>query len=489
MGMPKKYIERMKSFLIVALFISAMLLLYFFWENPALPTFRFSQIVSEDTVQTPTVNDVLWPQQVSVNFGTGGSTVIPYDQQNSWQLGLLALRRFAKAEDLTVMTITKEQYLQIMQFRSICFQFQYSMPFGSFCDEYNIMEEQRLNLITSFSLLSYSAGSPDSLFIADEKTGEYYRLVSSKNSASLETLIKAIEQTGYVAYYPIGTFLGTTNQTLMPLAYKTKIASIPCFPEFDRSDEAAIKGFAQKFFGQSFDFVRRIEESNGTLIYMYGYGQKVLTFSQGSVEYKESVDGSGVKQTYFESLKTVLQFVASHGGWELPDNTGISPNLQYSEAIKKDKMDGYRFVFGAKTAGEDVFYDKGSCITVEIINGQITYYKRDLIKVNPDDAAKADGKERETYAPVNMLAQNYKYIVSMLVSEGYTFKQTEGDALFDEVSNMIDQIRTGYVRTAPTEGSGAQELDPAWVVTINDFEIYFDLYDAAPLGYAEIGAK
>ena len=489
MGKPKKYIERMKSFLIVALFISAMLLLYFFWENPALPTFRFSQIVSEDAVQTPAVNAILWPQQVSVNFGTGGSTVVPYDQQDAWQLGILALRRFAKAEDLTVMTITKEQYLQIMQFRSICFQFHYSMPLDSFCDEYSVTEEQRFNLITSFSLLSYSAGSPDSLFIADEKTGEYYRLVSPKNSASLETLITAIEQSDHVAYYPIGTFLGTTNQTLMPLAYIAKIAAIPCFPEFDRNDEAAIKGFAQKFFGQSFDFVRRIEESNGTLIYMYGYGQKVLTFAEGSVEYKESADGTGSKQTYFEALKAVLQFVASHGGWELPDKTEILPNLQYSEAIKKDKLDGYRFVFDAKTAGEDIFYNKGDCITVEIINGQITYYKRDLVKVNPDDAAQTNGKERETFAPVNMLAQNYKYIASLLVAEGYTFKQTEGDALFDEVANMIDQIQTGYVRTTPADGPGQQELDPAWVVTIDDFEIYFDLYDASPLGYAEIGAK
>ena len=68
----------------------------------------------------------------------------------------------------------------------------------------------------------------------------------------------------------------------MPLAYKTTLNTISCFPEFDRSDEAAIKEFSQKFFGQSFDFVRRIEESNGTLIYMYGYGQKVLTFANGN---------------------------------------------------------------------------------------------------------------------------------------------------------------------------------------------------------------
>ena len=75
MGMPKKYIERMKSVLLVALFISAMLLLYFFWENPALPSFRLSQVSTEDAQQAPTVNEVIRPQQVNVNFGTGGSTV------------------------------------------------------------------------------------------------------------------------------------------------------------------------------------------------------------------------------------------------------------------------------------------------------------------------------------------------------------------------------------------------------------------------------
>lgn len=489
MGMPKKYIERMKSVLLVALFISAMLLLYFFWENPALPSFRLSQVSTEDAQQAPTVNEVIRPQQVNVNFGTGGSTVTTYDHQNSWLQCLLTLRQFGKAGDLTSETITKDQYLQIMQFRSICYKFHYSMPLDSFCDEYNIKKEDSLSPIKTFSMIAYSAGSPESLFIADEKTGQYYRLVSPKNKASLESVIAAIEQDSYIAYYPIGTFLGTTNQALMPLAYKTTLNTISCFPEFDRSDEAAIKEFSQKFFGQSFDFVRRIEESNGTLIYMYGYGQKVLTFANGNVEYKESTDTEGSRQTYFQALKTVLQFVSSHGGWEPFEKTDLSPSLRYSEAIEKDKMSGFRFVFGIKTSGEDLYYDNGDCITIEIINGQVTNYIRDMIKINQQDVAQNPGKMRETFAPVNMLAQNYMYIYSLLLAEGYTFKQKQGDALFDEVSNQIDQIQTGYVRTSPKDGPGQLKLIPAWIVTINNMNIYFDLYDASPLGYAKIGVK
>ncbi len=488
MGGPGKYIESMKTALIVALFISAMLLLYFFWENPTLPAFNFSEIISEEAERVPLTEEVIRPQQVTVNFGTGVSTAVAYNVADSWNQGMLALRKFSNSDDLALEVITKEQYEKIMQFRSVSFSFLYSLPFDSFCQEYRITKNQSFSQIKSFSLLAYSAGSPESLFLVDETTEQYYRVISAKNMHTLEPLIASVEEEDYVAYYPIGTFLGTTNQTVMPLAYYTKMQSLEYSAEFDRTEESKIKNFAQKFFGESLDFVRRIEESKGTLIYMYGYGQKVLTvFPEGSIEYKEESGTGGDEQTYFEALNTGLEFVSAHGGWEPFEGQALAPYLRYSETVKQDKKTGYRFVFGIKTNGEDLFYESGDILTVEILNGQVTSYKRNLINAFiPEDSQ--FWEERETFSPVNMLAQNYNYLYSLLRSEGYTFKQAEGDALFDEVSELIDQVKLGYVRQDPTDGSASLELQPAWVIIIDDMEIYFDLFEAIPLGHNKIGA-
>lgn len=488
MERPEKYIERMKNILIVALFISAMLLLYFFWENPILSDFSFSEIIAEEADPAPVANEVVQPEQVAVNFGTGVSTVVSYLDQDSWNRSILALRAFAQAEDLSLEPITKEQYDQIMQFRSILISFRYSLPFDDFCNRYVVNQPQTIAQIESFSALGYSAGSPESLFLVDETNDTYFRLISPTNQESLESLIVEIEQEEYEAYYPIGAFLGTANQTVMPLAADSSLKILTASPEFLSSDEEAVRRFAQSFFGESFDFVRRIEESKGTYIYMYGYGQKVLTFfADGSVEYKEDQNGSGAVQTYFEALDSALQFVASHGGFSPFGETSIHPSLRYSEAITNNKAKGYRFVFGMKINGEDVFSESSELLVVELLNGQVTHYRRDLVQAIPDDSKPGDDV-RETYSPVNMLAQNYKYLYSILISEGYSFKESDGDALFDEVSDLIVQVQTGYVRRATEDGSVQTELIPAWIVIIDDLQIYFDLYEADPIGYAKISA-
>ena len=491
MGGPMKYIEGVKTALIVALFLSAMLLLYFFWENPTLPTFDFSEIIVDEREPVPTAEEIIQPEEITINFGSGVSTVISYQVQNSWNQGLLALRKFGNAEDLKLETITKEQYQMIMGYRSVSFSFLYTIPFQSFSEEYGITKGQNLSQIQDFNVLSYSVGSPESLFLVDETAEKYYRMVSEQNKNLLEPLIASVEQEEYLSYYPIGTFLGTSNQTVMPLAYQTRMEELSYLHEFDRTDEAAIRKFAQKFFGESFDFVRRLEESKGTLIYMYGYGQKVLSIYQdGSIEYKEESTTSGSEQSYFEALNSVLQFVSTHGSWEPFDETKLSPFLRYSQSIsvKETKKAGYRFVFGIKAGEEDVFYGDSEILTVEILNGQITSYKRDLIKaILPEDLSYSS--EKETFSPINMLAENYTYLYALLLSEGYVFKEAEGEALFDEVSELIDQVRQGYIRQAPSESVDGKLLQPVWVVMIDDIEVYFDLFEATPLGYTNIGVK
>jgi len=486
----KKYIETIKTVLIVALFISTMLLLYFFWENPARSSFPFSEMMAGEDEFVPSMEQILQPSEISVDFGRGVATVIAYNTTDSWTQGLLALRKFANAEDLLVESITKEQYDKIMQFRSISFSFLNTIPFSSFCEEFGYEKSPSLQQIWGFSRLSYSAGSPESLFITDSFSDKYYRLVSPATTHTLEALINATEQEQYVAYYSIGTFLGTGTRTLMPLAYNTKMEELFYNKEFQRSQETQIRGFAQKFFGESFDFVRRIEESKGTLIYMYGYGQKVLTvYEDGHIEYKEEVSGQGTEQDYFEALHSALNFVASHGGWQpFGEERSLQPCLRYSREINSDKKKGYQFFFGVKAAGEELYYEGRQPLMVEIMDGQVTFYQRDLILPEYSEES-SSARTRETFSPVNMLAQNYSYLYKLLLSQGYSFKQAEGDALFDEVSDLIDQVKQGYVLQASDhEGSGAV-LKPAWIIVVDDMEIYFDLFDASPLGHTKIAEK
>lgn len=484
MGKPKKT-ERLKDLLLVVLFFSTMLLLYFFWDSP-METFKLPEIIpdEEEVAEAPSFHEVTLPVEIIVNFGSGVYTVLNNNEYDAWNRCLAAVNSVGREEAFAVESITKEQYDRIMEFRSIRFEFAYDIPFDSFCINYQIKNIQNPEQIKIFNKIGYSAGSGESIFICDETNGRYYRLISDVNQASMEVLISEIEAKGFINYYPLGTVVGTGSKTAVPLSVETGLSEIEYEPEFTTQDAEILREFAQTFFGESFDFVRRIEESKGTIIYMYGYGQKILTVSSdGNVEYKEKAIASGVQQDYFTALNSALQFVASHGGWSSFNGTEMAPYVKYASAIEKEKKKGYRYIFGMEINGEKLFYEDSEIIVVEIFGGQITYYTRKMISVD-SAAIEQQGlqTEREAFSAVNMIAQNYKYLHAVLSNEGYEFKETGEEGLFEAVSNLIEYVEIGYVKLVPNYTMN-DELIPAWIVMIDGMTVYFDLYDAKPLGY------
>lgn len=480
MGKPKK-IERLKDFLLVVLFFSTMLLLYFLWENPA-ETFTLPDIISEEEENiAPAIREVTKPVETVVNFGGGVYTVLNDVNSNAWNLCIQTIAGYAQDEEPAIEEITQEQYKRIMEFRSIRFEYSYSLPFDSFCRKYSINSIlNNSQQIKSFTVIGYSAASPESLFVCDEKNNKYYRMISDSAKTALEDLIYRIETGNYINYYPIGTVVGTGNRTVVPLLMETDLANIRIDSEFDTSDTERIREFAQTFFGDSFDFVRRIEESKGTVIFMYGYGQKILTINaDGSVEYKEKINTSGTQQDYFDALEAVLQFVASHGGWDPFEGSEIRPYVRFASAIEREKKTGYRFIFGMELNGERVYYENSEAIVAEIINGQVTYYTRNMFIPEPGNQMQRQ-PEKEAYSAVNMIAQNYHFMQSAMLNEGYQFEDTDNEGLFEAVSNLIKHVEKGYVRPMQNDGN---ELIPAWIVTADGIIMYFDLYNAEPLGY------
>jgi hypothetical protein len=484
MGKPKQ-IEAIKNVILVVLFFSTMLLLYFFWENPMIESFNISRMIGEEEiVEAPTIQDVTRPEEIVVHFGGGIYTKLYEGEYDSWNQFILTCTQFGNDESLVVEEIVKEQYEKIMEFRSIQYEFQYGIPFNSLCSLYQITKVQSFDQIETASVLGFSAGSPDSLFVYDGRKDKYYRLVSAVQDSGLNNMISQIETGSYVTYYSIGTLVGTTNQNVLPLSIETNVGEVPYSPEFDIRREEGIIEFAQTFFGESLDFIRRIEESKGSIIYMYGYGEKILTINaDGSIEYKEKMNSSGSQQDYFTSLEAALQFIASHGNWEAFDGNVVKPFVKSAKPIEKDKKKGYQLIFGMELDGEDIYFQNGESIVVEIYGDQVTYYTRNIINIDLDTLEQQRfSTNREAFSAVNMIAQNYQYIHLTLLNERYDLSAIEADALFEAVSNLIDSVEVGYMKPEFKMHTN-NELVPVWIVKVADIVFYFDLYDAKPLGY------
>lgn len=489
-------IEKAKNLILVVLFLSTVLLLYFFWGNISFDNLKIP--TAQEAEAPPDMGSFLKPEQITVNFGTDTYTVLPpgdiwyNDPKNDQDSFAEELGRFGPAENVLVEEITYENYRKVMQFASIWARFNYDIPITDFCKNFNMSKPQSYDVIETVTEIGYStAERGDSLYILDGKNQKTYRLVASTGKDSdnktgntdFPALIDSIGTGNNNIYYPVGSVLGISNDTLVPVSVQTNLKSFSFRQDFYSYQTEKITSMAQQYFGGNFDFVRKITEENGTIIYMYGYGQTVLIVNtDGSIEYKEEQTGNNSGQSFSDALETALQFIADHGSWESMGKAELTP---YLEDVVRDpnKGKGYRFIFGLEVNGTRLYYENGAPVIVDVTSGQVTYYKRQLIDFDQKeiDSIKDDPTD-DAFSVANLIAQNYKYIYDTLLQSGEVPATADQAAMFEDIASLVKDVRIGYMKPA---GEKNTEILPVWVMTVKDTNVYFDLYNADPVGYAK----
>ncbi len=487
-------IEKVKSIVLVVLFLSTVLLLYFFWGNISFNGLKSGSV--ETVSDAPATAQLLKPEQLVVSFGADNYTVLP--PREIWQAEsgnrsfTTELSKFGPAENTLVEEITQEKYLQVRTFRSIWAEFRYDIPLQDFCNNFSIKKTQSYDVIETVTEIGYSTvDGKQCLFIKDGKNNKYYGLFSDAGNQTEKSefpqLIDSVESNGYSIYYPISSYLGVENNTLVPLSIETNLKSFPYRQDSYSYQTDKISAMAEKFFGGNFDFVRKITEENGTIIYMYGYGQTVLIVNtDGSIEYKEEPTGSGGGQSLTEALDIAIRFVSSHGfSWNSMEEAGLTLYLKdVVPASGKEK--GYRFIFGLDVNGTRLYYEKDEPIAVDVVSGQVTYYKRNMIDFEKEDIETVDADSSsdssDAFSAVNLIAQNYRYIYDILLQSGEVQATADQAEMFEMISSMVNNMQIGYVKPGGDEN---MEIQPAWIVRVRGTEVYFDLYTADPIGYSK----
>lgn len=491
MSKPNQVIEQMKNAILVVLFLSTVLLLYFFWGNVSFD--KISLPEDRIALEIPSAQEVIKPYDIIVNFGAENYTIIPLSNRDIWNSNksginsiIKEFHKFGQTENIKFEEITTQQYEEAMKFQSLQAKFAYHMPFSEFCRIYDINLPQSANMIAYLSTVGYSSVSPDSLFIYNGRDHKYYRLVADSGNMDFSSLIASLESEGYNTYYPISSYLGIENSTLVPLDVQTNLQSFSIQRDAYSYQKEKINAFAETFFGESFDFVRKITEENGTIIYMYGYGQKVLIVKpDGTFEYKEEqLNGAGSQQSFAEALDTALEFVASHGTWESLDGAELPAYLK-DLTIDPDKKKGYRFTFGMEANGIRLFNKNGESLIVDVTQGQVTYYYRNMLDYDPQELESITAASNDSaFSAVNLIAQNYEYIYQVLKEKGLETDLSDKNKQFEKVSSLISNMEIGYLNSdANTEEES--KVKPVWVVALSGINLYFDLYSAEPIGYSE----
>ena len=486
-------IEKFKDIVLVVLVFTTILLLYFLWGSKSLENFIFND--NDEPYEVLSCYKVILPDQIILGKGNEDYTVAFEEKEALWTNEILStFRNFSQGTNIAVVEITEQQYKEVMKYPSIIAKFEYNIPFAGFCERYNIKKLQGYDNISNLTEIGFSKGSKESAFIFDGNTKKYYGVVGNRPLDIFSKLDTIFEQQEAATYYPLKTVLGeeSTNDTLVPFELPPAIMTAEYKKETERGEKENNSAMAQTYFGETFDFVRKVEESNGTTIYMYGYGQKVLIINsnEGSIEYKEEVKNDNSEQkSMFESLDTALDFVGAHKGFTTIAGQEIKPYLESASPID-DKKNSYRFVFSFMVGKNKLFYEEKMPIIIDVVDGQVSYFRREFINFDENQVQKKSNKEG--ISAINMLTMNYEYMREALTKAGFIDKEESKDVSFEDIANKIDNLYTGYLKPAVElsvdEAANTEkklELIPVWVVEVNDILLYFDLYDGKPEGYSQ----
>ena len=465
----KNIIENIKSVLLVVLMISTILLLYFFWGDISLEDLKLSD--SQENYETMDIKDLIVPSQIVISLGEDSYKLAA---KNKWSEMVKGLDESMQSDTLIVEEITKEQYERVMKISSIRAKFNYQLSLSEFCYAYGIKTTPAFNDIGTISELGYGTISKESLLIYDSKKQKYYRIIITNEAKRLEQLLTSLVEEESPIYYTIGKYLGggVTNRVFIPIILQTNLHEFEYNRETYSKQNEDVSTIAQSYFGKTFDFIRKIEEGNGTVIYMYGYGQKVLIVNtNGVIEYKEESTGTNNGAGYLESLKTALNFIGAHGAFEGSNSSKYVPYLKNVE-INFDGKRGYRFTFGLEVNNYRIYYQDRDPIIIEITENQVTYFNRDLSEYNSVMVEEKKDEYKEAYSAINMLAENYGYFRNEMGMAG----------TFEEIANRIISVEPGYA-VARKKDQTKGTVKAAWIVGFDGVEAYFDLYTTNPLGY------
>jgi len=474
--------ENFKTFLLVGLFIVTFLFTQRLWINLPIKEYTSIARIKLDEINIDIAN-ILSPQSFTINFGGGNHTVFfsePYeifnildseqrDKLRIWKNTVEDLKAFL-AGDLKFEEITQEEWEEKNKFKSLRLNFSCQIPgshlFEALRDGSKIEDEKLKDIDTI--LIPTIDTEKEYIYLANLKSKDFLRVKGSTSNNRVRELINNISSVeamrNYPSYYTLGNYIGIKNNVLAPIFTDPNIPIIKTIDEVDVSDKTLVRSLANKFFGENLNFVKEIKDTNGVVIYMYGYGEKTLKMSPtGLLELIQKLDKGNIEKLNFtDSLTLACAFINEYIGW--PINIENAYLLHYRQ-VKKEGIEGYRFTFNYRLRGlpVQIFYgnDEGP-IEVEVIGNQVTYYRRIIKK--PQEVVKVEG------APPFVLQVLDKNFVKL--KEDYVLNRGQEEEV--EAAQVLESIKS--IELVYYHKSDDKTLVPAWKILLDDMVYYFELY-------------
>ncbi len=474
--MTDRRIESIKNVFLVVLFSTTILLLYLLWSHNS-NNFSILNILagSGEKADVPRLEEVMAPRYVAISDGSGVFRLAEGYTAHVAAAASEALTEACGQGSVAVSEINRMQYSAVMsRYNSIQTALCCDIPFSDYAAYNGVSIGAPADQIQTVSLIAFSDASKESIFIYDGPQDRYFRLRTSADheyTAQLASMCTA----GSASCYPASEILGF-GRAYIAVGVESSLSEGSFISEAAERGRDLRTSMAETVMGENFDFVRRISDGFGNTTYMYGYGQKTFTArADGSFEYSSELS-SGSAGDFYSDLKTAVTFVARCGGWPGLGGEQISLVLDRADSFGEGRQAGHTFRFKQLLGGVPVRGEDEYPVEITVTNGQVSYYRRAVINY----LEMTWSGSSQTAEPVNVIANNCNHIYNVMHNNTLV---AAVDEAFSEVSEALVDMHQGYFQSS--QGSA---LVPCWIVRMNDgSDFFFDLYDAAPLGFRRSG--
>ena len=322
-----------------------------------------------DEVKKKNISDIITPEKYLINFSEKNRTIIYSDTDYQlWSEARDILKEILKEKELTIDKINDEEFIAINKKWSINFYFSeevYTNIVGKTL--YVDIPSQIYDKIKKFDSIYFYLGEKPFIIFNDD---DYHLKVTFQNTSveSLRKITQKIESRDYTKYYSLTEVLpGVENYAYVPLTMTYGLPQITVKNEINIYDDDEIDNIAKLFFDRNIDYIRRIEENDGSIIYIDNQ-KNLKLYNNGAIEYFNALEGTISDRNFYLSLKKAIDFITIHMG--MPKDTYLSD----TKNIEFEGNKGYKFIFKYRINGLTVVSDQSKLSDfreIEIFNDQV----------------------------------------------------------------------------------------------------------------------
>jgi len=470
--------EKIKSLLLVGL-----VLLSGYLVQQLLSDVPFSLLPSIGAGMVETIeyniSDIISPEKYLVNFSEKNRTMIYSDKDyRLWGEAKDTLKQVLQDDELSIDKISSEEFIDVNKQRSINFYFSedaYTYMVGKTLDIE--IPNQIYDKMIKFDSIHFDLGDKPFIIISNDS---YHLKVTFQNGSfnNLKEIVKKIEGDNYTKYYTLTEVLpGIENNTYVPLSMAQGLPKISVRNEINIEDDKQVEEIAKLFFDRNIDYIRKIEENDGSIIYIDNL-KNLKIYKNGAIEYFSAIKSQANNRNFYLSLSKSIDFISKHMG--LPEDAYLAEVKE----IEFENNKGYRFVFRYRIEGLTVISAEiGSYgfIEIDIFNEQVKSYKRHVLIA--DELNYGNQMHYDILSGYDIIEKNFVYLKDRyIIDNNLQMEEIDRENIDNMVKASIRNIYLAYYDDFKTEEN---VLNPVWIINISGNRYAFDAYG----GYEKNGGS